>query len=280
MKNILLPTDFSENATNAISYALELFKNESCTFHILNTYVPAIPHSRFMAKNSKTLVLEKDTETASKNGLKKTIEHINLKHKNPLHNYSTISSFDLLTHEVIDIIKKEHIDFVISGTKGITNFKRVFVGANTMRIVNAIKDCPVLAIPNNYNFKKPKQLVLATDLKRSLSPEALQAILFIAQMYNSTVHILHLKTDTTLDDFQKSNLKIVQNCLASVQLKLHLLPFYANKSEILSQFIKDYAIDTLALVYNNRSYLEELIQEPVLQQADHHTKIPLLVLPS
>ncbi|MGJ8731603.1 MAG: universal stress protein [Cellulophaga sp.] len=280
MKNILLPTDFSENATNAISYALELFKNESCTFHILNTYVPAIPHSRFMAENSKTLVLEKDTETASKNGLKKTIERINLKHKNPLHNYSTISSFDLLTHEVIDIIKKENIDFVISGTKGITNFKRVFVGANTMRIVNAIKDCPVLAIPNNYNFQKPKQLVLATDLKRSLSPEALQAILFIAQMYNSTVHILHLKTDTTLDDFQKSNLKIVQNCLASVQLKLHLLPFYANKSEILSQFIKDYAIDTLALVYNNRSYLEELIQEPVLQQADHHTKIPLLVLPS
>ncbi|TFG75474.1 MAG: universal stress protein, partial [Flavobacteriales bacterium] len=28
MKKILLPTDFSENAWNAIAYALELFKNE------------------------------------------------------------------------------------------------------------------------------------------------------------------------------------------------------------------------------------------------------------
>ncbi|TVZ07584.1 universal stress protein family protein [Cellulophaga sp. RHA_52] len=280
MKNILLPTDFSENANNAISYALELFKKENCTFYLLNTYVPAIPHSRFMAENSKTLVLEKNTETASKNGLKKTIEYIKQKHNNPLHNYKTISSFDLLTHEVIDIIKNEHINFVISGTKGITNFKRVFIGANTMHIINAIKDCPVLAIPNHYNFGIPKQLVLATDLKRSLSPEALQALLFITKMCNCTVHILHLKTNTVLDDFQKSNLKIIQNCLASIPLRLHLLPFYANKSEIISSFIKDHTIDTLALVYNNRSYLEELIQEPVLENADYHTKIPLLVLPS
>ncbi|WBU88233.1 universal stress protein [Cellulophaga omnivescoria] len=280
MKNILLPTDFSENANNAITYALELFKKEKCNFYLLNTYVPAITHSRFMAESSKTLVVEKNTETSSKNGLKKTIEYIRQKHANPLHSFKTISSFDLLTHEVVDIIKNEHINFVISGTKGITNFKRVFIGANTMHIINAIKDCPVLAIPNNYNFCVPKQLVLATDLKRSLSPEALQALLFITKLYSCTVHILHLKTNVLLDDFQQSNLKIVQNCLASAPLKLHLLPYYANKSEIISRFIKDHAIDTLALVYNNRSYLEELIQEPVVENADYHTKIPLLVLPS
>lgn len=278
MKNILLPTDFSENAFNAISYALELFKNETTTFYILNTYTPAIPHSRFMA--TTTEVVEKCAETDSKKGLKNTLIYISLHHKNPKHSYKTISSFDLLTHEVVDIIKTEKIDFVVSGTKGITNFERVFIGANTMRIINAIKECPVLAIPNNYTYCKPKQIVLATDLKRSLGQEALEALLFITKMYNCTVHILHLKANNILDDFQKSNLKILQNYLQPVTIKLHILPSYSNKSEILSRFTKDYSIDTLALVYNNRSYLEDIIQEPVLLGADHHTKIPLLVLPS
>jgi len=36
MKKILLPTDFSKNAINAIDYALQLFKDETCVCFILN----------------------------------------------------------------------------------------------------------------------------------------------------------------------------------------------------------------------------------------------------
>ena len=42
MKNILLPTDFSENSWNAIKYALQLFKTETCKFYLLNAYTPII----------------------------------------------------------------------------------------------------------------------------------------------------------------------------------------------------------------------------------------------
>ncbi|MEO0902953.1 MAG: universal stress protein [Bacteroidota bacterium] len=49
MQKILIPTDFSENAWNAISYAMYLFRNRKCTFYFLNTYTPVIPSSRFMA---------------------------------------------------------------------------------------------------------------------------------------------------------------------------------------------------------------------------------------
>ena len=42
MKHILLPTDFSDNSWNAITYAIQLFKDEACVFFILNTYTPII----------------------------------------------------------------------------------------------------------------------------------------------------------------------------------------------------------------------------------------------
>ncbi|MGB5171273.1 MAG: universal stress protein, partial [Eudoraea sp.] len=38
MKKIILPTDFSKNAFNAICYAAELFKKEECVFYLVNTY--------------------------------------------------------------------------------------------------------------------------------------------------------------------------------------------------------------------------------------------------
>lgn len=40
MKRILLPTDFSDNAFNALSYAMQLFEKEKCEFTLLHTYTP------------------------------------------------------------------------------------------------------------------------------------------------------------------------------------------------------------------------------------------------
>src|SRR5690606_7046261 len=37
-KTILLPTDFSENAFNAIKYAVAMYRDESCEFLLLHAY--------------------------------------------------------------------------------------------------------------------------------------------------------------------------------------------------------------------------------------------------
>jgi len=45
MFNILLPTDFSDNAQRAIDYAVYLLENAACTFYLLNAYyiAPSAP---------------------------------------------------------------------------------------------------------------------------------------------------------------------------------------------------------------------------------------------
>jgi hypothetical protein len=44
MKNILIPTDFSENAWNAIVYAASLFKKNECSFYLIHVN-PIDPNS-------------------------------------------------------------------------------------------------------------------------------------------------------------------------------------------------------------------------------------------
>ena len=43
MQNILVPTDFSNDAYNALFYASKLFKSKTCNFYLLNTYSESSP---------------------------------------------------------------------------------------------------------------------------------------------------------------------------------------------------------------------------------------------
>ncbi|HMB61517.1 MAG TPA: universal stress protein, partial [Eudoraea sp.] len=57
MKNILIPTDFSRNAWNALSYATSLFKKTRCTFYIV--HIDPIVHNEYgdgIARESPELV--------------------------------------------------------------------------------------------------------------------------------------------------------------------------------------------------------------------------------
>ena len=74
MKNILLPTDFSKNSLNAAKFAIEFFKEEECVFHLLNTYTPAIVHSRFMAATIHGGLLEDNVRSESESGLEEFLE--------------------------------------------------------------------------------------------------------------------------------------------------------------------------------------------------------------
>ena len=51
MKKIILPTDFSDNAYNAIRYAVQLFKDVETTFYLLHTYTPAIYQTEYVLES-------------------------------------------------------------------------------------------------------------------------------------------------------------------------------------------------------------------------------------
>ncbi|MEN1784081.1 MAG: universal stress protein, partial [Bacteroidota bacterium] len=150
MKHILIPTDFSENAWNAITYALSLFRNEQCTFFLLNTYTPVITSGRFMAPTANGVGIADAVKLASENGLNHTVERILALSDNDKHSFQTISSFNLLVDEVKDVVETYGIDLIVTGTKGASGMEEVFMGSNTVRIIKNTKRCPILAIPQHF----------------------------------------------------------------------------------------------------------------------------------
>lgn len=279
MKNILLPTDFSANAWNAARYAIELYRNQPCTFYLLNTYTPAIVHSRFMATSAQGGVLEDNVRFLSENGLKEVVEQIHQECYYPNHKFETISSFSILTDEIRDLVSTAKIDLIVTGTKGASGFNEVFMGSNTVRIIKAVRKCPVMVIPEDHQYRKPARIAFATDFRRNFSMDTIKPLTRLAENLSASIHVVHINEKEELDKFQQSNRDMLHDFLNPIEHEFHRMTYFSSKSDVLKYFLKEFKMDLLALVHYKHGFLEELIREPVIKRVAFHTQVPLLVIP-
>ncbi|MDO6517370.1 universal stress protein [Zobellia uliginosa] len=280
MKNILLPTDFSENAWNAVCYAIELFANEACTFYVLNTYTPHIAHSRFMAAALEGNMLEDTAKEISESGLAKVISRIKAQFNNPKHSFHVISSFSMLVDEVKETIEDKQIDLVVTGTKGASGLEEVFMGSNTVRIIKSVNNCPVLAVPESFPFVRPNEIAFATDFNRFYTESELEPLLDMSRTFGAVIRIVHVQQGIhALSELQKFNLDMLRKYLKNVEHYVHTVSELNSVSKTLEVFSNELDIHLLAMLNYQHSYMEKITREPVVKKMAFHTQIPLLVIP-
>lgn len=280
MQKILIPTDFSENAWNAIDYAMQLFRNRRCTFYLLNTYTPVIPSSRFMAKMIDGVRIVDAVRENSEQGLNTTVRRIQTKYGNPNHSFETISSFNLLVEEVKDIVETFGINLVVTGTKGASGADEVFMGSNTVRIIKSVRKCPVLAIPYHFEYVTPTEIAFATDFNRFYTTSELEPLLDLAKMFKATIRIVHVQYGIkALTELQQFNLNMLRRYLNDVEHYVHTVSELNSVSHTLETFSKELGIHLLAMLNYQHSYMEKMTREPIIKRTAFHTQIPLLVIP-
>ncbi|RNC91973.1 MAG: universal stress protein [Allomuricauda sp.] len=280
MKRILIPTDFSNNAWNAICYAVQLFKDQECEFFLLNTYTPVIPSSRFMAPMTNAVRIEDAIRESSENGLQHTVARIQKEYPNDKHSFETISSFNLLVDEVKDVVESHGIALIVTGTKGASGMEEVFMGSNTVQIIKSTKKCPILAIPQHFEFTTPSEIAFATDFYRFYSQSELQPLLNMAKSFKATIRIVHVQYKIkALSELQQFNLNMLRKYFAGVAHYVHTVSELTSVSHTLDVFSKELDIHLLAMLHYQHSYMEKMTREPIVKRTAFHTQIPLLVIP-
>ncbi|MBD0833597.1 universal stress protein [Aestuariibaculum sediminum] len=274
MKHILLPTDFSDNAWNAVVYALKLFADEPTTFYILNSVT--IQSASYSSLSSKLIETMKEEGKKGLQELKKLTESCD---KNANHEFKILQSTEDLLTSMRKLVKEKKIDLIIMGTKGASGAKEFFFGSNTVQIVNHIHDCPVLVIPENSDFNAIKQVAFPTDFNRTYSETELAPIKELADLFNAKIRVVHINVEEKLSDKQESNLAELKKLLADYDHSFHWMPNYANKASEINDFIKELDIDALTMVNYKHSFIEDILKEPVIKRIGFHPTVPFLVIP-
>ena len=277
-RKILLPTDFSKNAENAIRYAVELYKNEECDFYILNVfYTMGYATDNIMAPEIGEIAYKSAKET-SENGLKKTLKKLQ---KNNLsrHHFFTISKFNSLLNSIDEIVEKENIDLIIMGTQGATNAIDIIFGSNTVMVMEKERDCPVLAIPSEVEFSKPKEIVFPTSYNTHYKKRELKHLVEIAANNKAAIRVLHIEKEKfhKLDATQKINKELLEEYFEGLDYSFHTL-YNVEVQAALDCFVQSRDSDMIAFINKKHGFIDTIFTRHLVQELGYKSKVPVLTM--
>lgn len=277
MKNILLPTDFSENSLNAIRYAINLYKEEECKFYVLHVYLPVIYDPQLLILEQADYMLEEVYKKNAEKKLDKVIKKVE-KLAGENHSFEKLTSFNMLIPAMEEIVTEKGIYMVVMGTKGATGAREILWGSNTVHALKSLR-CPLILVPQNYSFKEPKHILLPTDFHFNYPLGILKIVKDICSNYQSKIHILHVLMNNNVD-YEISNSKK----LLAQELKNSKHEFYTIEGRSLVKAILEFEdvfdIDLLVMVNNKHSFFRNLLFSSPVSKIGFRTENPFLVLPT
>ncbi len=280
MKNILVATDFSNNAYNALFFTTELFKRRKCNFYLLNTYteLTKLISQKVGAGTRRSLIEQLSDESAE--GLNEVYHRIHLDQDNPLHQFKTLSRNGHFAEIANESIEHYEIDLLVMGHKGMAEVENTFMGSVVSKAIDEVLECPILIVPKEIEFRIPGEVAFATDYRHQYDAGLLNPMIELAGICDASVRIVHINEEERLSRLQKTNLNTLKAYLAGIDHSVHWMPDFSDKSKVIQTFVEELNIELLAMIKYQHGLFYQLIREPVLQKLIFSLDIPFLVMPA
>ncbi|MEM7185506.1 MAG: universal stress protein, partial [Bacteroidota bacterium] len=134
MTRVLVPTDFSENAWNAIQYGVRLYQNTPCVFYLLHVHI-----SKRQENSGDTfangMLFELPQRVSRKKKLEELKESLEGCFENPNHRFESLQVNGLFVDGIRRAIAEHQIDLIVMGTKGASGLKEATIGSRTGEVI-------------------------------------------------------------------------------------------------------------------------------------------------
>jgi len=276
MRKIVVPTDFSDNAYNALKYACEIFKYERSEICIIHAFADEVYQMGNITERNVLNKKKEEVEQKTAASLEKLMRKIKEYAPNPKHKYSSIAAFGSIIDEVNDLVERENTDIVVMGTRGAANDRSNTFGSNTLNVMKYVQ-CPVLAIPEDYGYHPPKELLFPSNYLIPYKRRELKLLCELTGTFRSTIHVLYIDPMKKLSLRQEDNRNFLKTELRKAKLVFETTP-EKDKTMAITKYIVHQNIDMLVMVNTRHSHLEDLLLPSTLNKIGLHLKIPFLVL--
>lgn len=275
MKQILVASDFSNSASNAMVYALSLAKilqMEVAVIHAIhpteginNSTYNAIFIEDYYAK--KRSALKEWAETFSKNE-----EFASVKIK-------TVCDVGFLRSVITKYVEYNSISFLVMGITGATGIKGI-VGSNASMAVTKMR-IPTLIVPLERTLAVSPVITLATDYKTTkLSVRDVKALNQILKSSNPRkLEVLHISEKDMDAKAIKSGEKKLEKLLPLVEIHFNYVDDEDSKtSNGIIDFIEKNETDILCLVKRNQNIIYRLFASSTVNEILNKSIKAVLVL--
>lgn len=146
IRSILMPTDFSECAGNALSYAASFARSTGAKLiclHVIEPIVPAVGYAGLGADPLALTDVSEQLEASAERELPKIADCAEC---------NDIPVEEVITHgdaaaEIVRVAKEKKVDLIVIASHGRTGIGRILFGSTAESVVRHAH-CPVLVVKN------------------------------------------------------------------------------------------------------------------------------------
>lgn len=279
MKTIIIPTDFSENASVAVNLALRINQETACRFVFVNISQPEIPVTLTGKQHSDAIeafIVNKEKE------LKEYTTKLGVVTLPKREIVYVVRTSPLVSESLCEVAKQHKADLIIMGTTGSSGMKKVFFGSNASNTIQN-SEIPVMAVPNTYQGTPIEYIALATDL---VNPEKkIEKVMELARIFDASLQLVHVYPNypemVKLDTF--NNQKFIEDLKEKLNYNRLELHFQHTDTENdvhggLKEFARVYKPDMIVMFTHKRSFWDKIFDGSRTEEVVYTTNIPLLAI--
>jgi nucleotide-binding universal stress UspA family protein len=276
MRKIVIPSDFSSNAFNALEYAVELFKEEECEFYLLHAFAEEVYNDEDALTSETIHEVKTHLKEKYERRLQDKVENLLKNSQNPLHKFQSVASFGYLIDEINDLVNKVKADLVVMGTRGKTNNQDLTFGSNTLQVIKYVQS-PVLSIPQNYKHRDLQHILFPTNFMLPYQISELKLVADIGRSSNAHLHMLYISKFDLVSLRQKENLKLIKENFEEGKFHYHLVQG-EDRAGVINEQVEKLNVDLLVMVNSRYTYLEDILFESTIDKISLYPKIPFMIL--
>lgn len=271
MKTIIVPTDFSPVATNAMNYAADMAQAINASITLLHVYQVPVSMTEVPVVMVSVDELKKGSEEKLKE-LKSGLEHIS---SGRLKVY-TESRMGNTVDELEDLCQHLQPFAVIMGTKGSTGVERILFGSTTLTAIKHLK-WPVIVVPPGKEYGKGiKKVGFACDFQQVVESTPTDYIKSVVNEMHAELHVLnvdyegkHFEPDTPEQSL------LLHTLLEDMNPNYHFIN-HEDIEDGINDFAEKNNLDLLITIPKKHKLLDGIFKPSSTKQLLVQSKVPVM----
>jgi nucleotide-binding universal stress UspA family protein len=273
MKTFLVPTDFSETSKNAARYAAHIARQYQ-DIHIILYNV-----SDEIAAGTDGTPLADDDHSRHKI-MELALESIKIDlSKITQTQISCVAEEGTNLVDSIDRFARHNaVDMIIMGITGSTRLEQIFMGSNTLKMVDR-GTCPVMIVPPFALYKGIQDVMLTTDFKdvdRTMPVKPIQRVLDLFRANLHVVNVDHEHYVEVTEEYKGERAKL-ENILSGYNPQFYFIRMY-DFMDAVNQFVEDKEIDLIITVPKKHSFLTGIFRSSYTKKLAYHSHVPIIAV--
>jgi nucleotide-binding universal stress UspA family protein len=279
MKKILVPTDFSEQADNALQVAAAIAAKNGAEIHLLHVLDVSLGGGfgfNTMGEPTSTSMMDQVYILQLIDITKKRLADIaqNLKVA-PNVNVSAVVQTGHIFGSISVYADEEKFDLIVMGTKGASGLKELLVGSNTERVVRNAS-CPVLSVKNVLPDFTIRKMVFASNFE-SNQLAAVGQLKTMQELFNAHIHLVYINVPNNFVGTRVIRAK-ANEFVQRYQLSKYDFTVYDDNSEEegIIHFAEEVGADVIAVATHGRTGFSHLLSGSIAEDIVNHANRPVL----